>query len=68
MFIADLHAMTIEHKPADVHARTLENATLLLAAGVDPAITTLYVQSHVREHTELHYLLECAPGTARRTE
>jgi tryptophanyl-tRNA synthetase len=62
VFVADLHAMTVDHEPAAVHARTLENATLLLAAGVDPARTTLYVQSHVREHTELHYLLECATG------
>ena len=68
IFIADLHALTIEHRPADVHAATLENATLLLAAGVDPDRTTLYVQSHVRETTELHYLLECATafGEAQR--
>ncbi len=68
IFIADLHALTIEHRPADVHAATLENATLLLAAGVDPDRSTLYVQSHVRETTELHYLLECATafGEAQR--
>jgi tryptophanyl-tRNA synthetase len=62
VFIADMHAMTVEHRPADLHARTLENATLLLAAGVDPSVTTLYVQSHVLAHSELHYLLECATG------
>jgi tryptophanyl-tRNA synthetase len=62
VFLADLHALTIEHKPADVHARTLENATLLLAAGVDPDVSTLYVQSHLPQTTELHYLLECATG------
>ncbi len=68
VFIPDLHAMTIEHNPAELHARTLENATLLLAAGVDPALTTVYVQSHVREHAELHYLLECVTsyGEAHR--
>jgi tryptophanyl-tRNA synthetase len=60
VIVADLHAMTVEHRPADVHANTLENATLLLACGVDP--DTLYIQSHVREHTELHYLLECVTG------
>src|SRR3954451_21600124 len=58
VFIADLHALTAEHGPAELHARTLENAALLLAAGVDPALTTLSVQSHVHEPTELHYLLE----------
>jgi tryptophanyl-tRNA synthetase len=62
VFVADLHAMTLEHRPADLHARTLENATLLLACGVDPDTSTLYVQSHLRETTELHYLLECATG------
>jgi tryptophanyl-tRNA synthetase len=62
VFVADLHALTIAHKPAELHARTLENASLLLATGVDPDVTTLYVQSHVREHRELHYLLECATG------
>ncbi len=68
VFIADLHAMTADHKPADLHARTLENATIMLAAGVDPSLSTLYVQSHVRAHAELHYLLECATsyGEAHR--
>jgi tryptophanyl-tRNA synthetase len=36
VFISDLHALTLEHEPADVRARTLEFATLLLAAGLDP--------------------------------
>ncbi|HKE66376.1 MAG TPA: tryptophan--tRNA ligase [Micromonosporaceae bacterium] len=68
VFLADLHALTLEHRPADVHAATLENATLLLAAGVDPDRATLYVQSHVPETRELHYLLECATayGEAHR--
>lgn len=62
VFISDLHALTLEHDPADVRRRTLEFATLLLAAGVDPAACLLLVQSHVPEHAELHYLLECATG------
>lgn len=61
-FVSDLHALTLDHEPADVRRRTLEFATLLLAAGVDPARTTLFVQSHVPEHTELHFLLESATG------
>jgi tryptophanyl-tRNA synthetase len=60
--IADLHAMTVEHDPATVRALTLEQATVLLAAGLDPARTALIVQSQVPEHTELHYLLECVTG------
>ncbi|HEY7175186.1 MAG TPA: tryptophan--tRNA ligase [Micromonosporaceae bacterium] len=68
VFIADLHALTLDHRPAEVHAKTLENAALLLAAGVDPDRSILYVQSHVPETTELHYLLECATayGEAHR--
>ncbi|BFU46416.1 tryptophan--tRNA ligase [Krasilnikovia sp. MM14-A1004] len=58
--IADLHALTIEHDPRTVRALTREQATVMLAAGVDPARTAIVVQSHVPEHTELHYLLECA--------
>ncbi len=61
-FISDMHALTIEHDPATVRRRTLEFATLLLAAGVDPEASLLFVQSHVPETAELHYLLECATG------
>ncbi|GIF07501.1 tryptophan--tRNA ligase [Actinoplanes siamensis] len=57
--IADLHAMTVEHHPAAVRAFALEQATVMLAAGVDPQRTPIVLQSQVREHTELHYLLEC---------
>jgi tryptophanyl-tRNA synthetase len=62
VFVSDLHALTLEHEPADVRRRTLEFATLLLAAGADPGACLFMVQSHVPEHTELHYLLECATG------
>ena len=60
--IADLHALTMEHDPAQVRAATLELAAVLLAAGVDPAHTALIANSQVPEHSELHYLLECATG------
>ena len=68
VFISDLHALTLEHDPARVRRRTLEFATLLLAAGVDPRQCLFMVQSHVPEHTELHYLLEAttAYGEAHR--
>ena len=62
ILVVDLHAMTVEHDPALLRELTLEVATLLLAAGVDPARSLFYVQSHVPQHTELHYLLECATG------
>jgi len=62
VFISDLHALTLDHDPAQVRQRTLEFATLLLAAGLDPDACRFMVQSHVPEHTELHYLLECVTG------
>jgi tryptophanyl-tRNA synthetase len=62
VFVSDLHALTLEHDPALVRRRTLEFATLLLAAGADPEACLFFVQSHVPEHTELHYLLESATG------
>jgi tryptophanyl-tRNA synthetase len=68
VFIANLHGLTVEHDPGPLRALTLEMAMLLLAAGVDPDRCTFFVQSHVPEHTELHYLLECATsyGEAHR--
>jgi tryptophanyl-tRNA synthetase len=68
ILVVDLHAMTVEHDPPRLRELTLEVATLLLAAGVDPARSLFYVQSHVPEHTELHYLLECVTsyGEAHR--
>jgi tryptophanyl-tRNA synthetase len=68
VLIVDLHALTVEHDPHRVCALTMEQATVLLAAGVDPDRGLFYVQSHVPHHTELHYLLECATayGEAQR--
>ncbi|MDI6098281.1 tryptophan--tRNA ligase [Actinoplanes sp. NEAU-A12] len=60
--IADLHALTMDHDPQRVRALTLEQATVMLAAGVDPERTPIVVQSQIPEHTELHYLLECVTG------
>ena len=62
VFVSDLHALTLDHDPAEVRERTLEFATLLLAAGLDPDACLFMVQSHVPEHTELHYLLESVTG------
>src|SRR5262245_5255816 len=62
VLVSDLHALTLDHQPDDVRRRTLEFATLLLAAGADPDVCLFMVQSHVPEHAELHYLLECVTG------
>jgi tryptophanyl-tRNA synthetase len=68
VLVVDLHALTVDHDPARLRALVPEVATLLLAAGVDPTRSLLYLQSRVPAHTELHYLLECATsyGEAHR--
>ncbi|MFC8957930.1 tryptophan--tRNA ligase [Streptomyces sp. NPDC057101] len=66
--VVDLHALTVEHDPARVRRLSRQAATLLLAAGLDPELCTLFVQSHVDEHARLSYLLECTAtdGELRR--
>ncbi|MEU3065192.1 tryptophan--tRNA ligase [Streptomyces subrutilus] len=66
--VVDLHALTVEHEPARVRRLSRQAATLLLASGLDPRRCTLFVQSHVDEHTRLAYLLECTAtdGELRR--
>jgi tryptophanyl-tRNA synthetase len=66
--VVDLHALTVPHDPAELRRQTLELATLFLSVGLDPDIGTLFVQSHVHEHTELAWLMECtaAFGELRR--
>ncbi|MCW7945546.1 tryptophanyl-tRNA synthetase [Streptomyces hygroscopicus] len=66
--VVDLHALTVDHDPARVRRLSRQAATLLLASGLDPELCTLFVQSHVDEHTRLSYLLECvaADGEMRR--
>lgn len=57
--IADLHALTIPKEPGEVAANTLELAKVLLACGLDPERCTFFVQSHVREHSELAWIMQC---------
>jgi tryptophanyl-tRNA synthetase len=57
--IVDLHALTFPQDPAELRAKTLELATILLAAGLDPELCTLFAQSHVHEHAELAWVMEC---------
>jgi tryptophanyl-tRNA synthetase len=66
--VVDLHALTMPQDPAELRDRTLQLAQLLLAVGIDPERSTLFVQSHVPEHTELSWILECtaAFGELRR--
>jgi tryptophanyl-tRNA synthetase len=66
--IVDLHALTLDIDPAELRTRTYETALDLLAAGLDPERCTLFVQSHVTEHVQLSWLLECTAtmGELRR--
>jgi tryptophanyl-tRNA synthetase len=57
--IVDLHAITVPQEPASLRAKTLEVAAGFLAAGLDPAETTIFVQSHVPAHTQLAWVLNC---------
>ena len=52
-FVADLHAITVEHDPELLRERTLRLGAQLLAAGLDPEHCTIFVQSHVPEHAQL---------------
>ena len=57
--VVDEHAITVRQAPAELRRRTYETLALYLACGLDPERNTLYVQSHVPEHAELAWLLNC---------
>jgi tryptophanyl-tRNA synthetase len=60
--VVDLHAITVPQDPAELRARTRATAAQYIAAGIDPAKSTLFVQSHVRAHTELMWILSTITG------
>ena len=60
--VVDLHAITVPQDPADLRRRTRVAAAQLLAAGIDPARSIVFVQSHVPEHPELAWVLSCITG------
>lgn len=62
VFIADMHATTVEHDPQEVARRTRLTFAQLLALGIDPAVSTLFVQSQVPEHAQLQWVLSCLTG------
>src|SRR3954451_23282348 len=57
--IVDLHALTTPQEPELLRERVLSQAALYLAVGIDPKRSTIFVQSHVHEHAELAWLMEC---------
>lgn len=58
-FMADLHAITVRHNPADLRRRTLEQLAQYIACGLDPDKNTLFIQSQVHQHAELGWILNC---------
>ncbi len=60
--IVDLHALTVETDPALMRKRTLVSAAQLLALGISPEKSTLFVQSQVPEHNQLAWIMECITG------
>ncbi|AIR84647.1 tryptophan--tRNA ligase [Pantoea sp. JGM49] len=57
--IVDLHAITVRQDPAALRKATLDTLALYLACGIDPAKSTIFVQSHVPEHAQLSWVLNC---------
>jgi tryptophanyl-tRNA synthetase len=60
--VVDLHALTIETEPALLRKRILASAAQLIALGVNPDKCTLFLQSHVAEHNQLGWIMECLAG------
>ena len=56
--VVDLHALTLPQNPEELRASTLSLAQMLIAVGIDPDKSTLFIQSHVSEHTECAWLME----------
>ena len=66
--VVDLHALTVLHDPEELKSSTLSLTQMLMAVGLDPERCILFVQSHVKEHAECAWLMECtaAFGELRR--
>ena len=60
--VVDQHAITVDHDPRVLHERTLVSFAQLLAVGLDPQRSTIFVQSQVPEHSQLAWVLECQTG------
>ena len=60
--VVDQHAITVEHDPEVLRTRTYASYAQLLAIGLDPELSTIFVQSQVPEHSQLAWVLECQTG------
>lgn len=57
--VVDLHALTVPRDPAQLHAATRRLTAMYLACGIDPDVSTVFVQSHVTAHAQLGWILSC---------
>lgn len=57
--MADMHTITVRQNPADLRRHTLEQLAQYIACGLDPQENTLFIQSHVHQHAELGWVLQC---------
>jgi len=57
--VVDLHAITVQQNPELLRQKTREVAALYIASGIDPEISTIFVQSHIPAHAELAWMLTC---------
>ncbi len=61
-FIADMHAITVEQDPKQLRRRSLRSAAQLLAMGIDPERSAVFMQSHIAAHAQLGWVLQCLTG------
>src|SRR6185369_4384145 len=69
--IVNLHAITVPHDPAQLAEKTRDLARIYIAVGIDPQVSTVFVQSDVKEHAELTWVLNCVarvPELERMTQ
>ncbi len=57
--LVDMHAITVKQNPAELRKRSYDFISLYLAAGIDPSKSTIFIQSHIPEHAELAWVLNC---------
>lgn len=65
--IVDMHSITLPQNPAELRHNSMKLCATLLACGIDPHKATLFLQSNVKEHTELSWILSCITTMARLT-
>ena len=58
--VVDMHAITVRQTPSELRKRTLETLAIIIASGVDPEKNILFIQSHVPEHAQLAWVLNCS--------